>query len=98
MRAEPILSKKKEPRILVVDDHPINTKLLQLKLEPQGMDVFIAYNGRECLNIVEETNPDLILLDVMMPEMDGIETCQRLKSNPKTEEIPVIFITAKASR
>ncbi len=98
MRAEPILSKKQEPRILVVDDHPINTKLLQLKLEPQGMDVFVACNGRECLDIVEETNPDLILLDVMMPEMDGIETCQRLKSNPKTEKIPVIFITAKASR
>jgi len=98
VRAEPILSKKQEPRILVVDDHPINTKLLQLKLEPQGMDVFVACNGRECLDIVEETNPDLILLDVMMPEMDGIETCQRLKSNPKTDKIPVIFITAKASR
>ena len=62
------------------------------------MYVFVACNGCECLDIVEETNPDLILLDVMMPEMDGIETCQRLKSNPKTEKIPVIFITAKASR
>ena len=62
------------------------------------MDVYVAYNGRECLSSVEETKPDLILLDIMMPEMDGIETCQRLKSNPNTETIPIIFITAKASK
>ncbi len=62
------------------------------------MEVLVAYNGRECLNIVEQTTPDLILLDVMMPEMDGIETCQHLKANPQTETIPVIFITAKASK
>ena len=62
------------------------------------MDVYVAYNGRECLNIVAETKPDLILLDIMMPEMDGIETCERLKSNPQTETIPIIFITAKASK
>ncbi len=62
------------------------------------MDVYVAYNGRECLNIVAETPPDLILLDIMMPEMDGIETCQHLKANPETETIPIIFITAKASK
>lgn len=62
------------------------------------MEVFVAYNGRECLNIVSHTKPDLILLDIMMPEMDGIETCQHLKANPETETIPVIFITAKASK
>lgn len=62
------------------------------------MEVMVAYNGRECLSAVEQTIPDLILLDVMMPEMDGIETCQHLKSNPKTETIPVVFITAKASK
>jgi len=92
------LSKKQQPKILVVDDQPINIKLLQRKLERQDMDVYVAYNGRECLKIVEETKPDLILLDIMMPEMDGIETCQRLKSNPVTETIPIIFITAKASK
>jgi CheY-like chemotaxis protein len=92
------VSKKQQPRILVVDDQPINIKLLQRKLERQGMDVYVAYNGRECLSIVEEAKPDLILLDIMMPEMDGIETCQRLKSNPVTETIPIIFITAKASK
>ena len=62
------------------------------------MDVSVAYNGRECLDIVEEANPDLILLDIMMPEMDGIEVCQRLKSNPATKTIPIIFVTAKASK
>ena len=92
------MSKKPKPKILVVDDQPINIKLLQRKLERQGMDIFVAYNGRECLKTVEETKPDLILLDIMMPEMDGIETCQRLKSNPVTETIPIIFITAKASK
>lgn len=92
------MSKKQQPKILVVDDQPINIKLLQRKLERQGMDVYVAYNGRECLSTVEATRPDLILLDIMMPEMDGIETCQRLKSNPATETIPIIFITAKASK
>ena len=62
------------------------------------MHVSVAYNGRECLDIVEEANPDLILLDIMMPEMDGIEVCQRLKSNPATKTIPIIFVTAKASK
>ncbi|MFP4360665.1 MAG: response regulator, partial [Alphaproteobacteria bacterium] len=59
------MSKKHKPTILVVDDQPINIKLLQRKLERQGMDVLVAYNGRECLDIVAETTPDLILLDVM---------------------------------
>lgn len=89
---------KPHPKILVVDDQPINIKLLQRKLERQGMDVLVAYNGQECLDLVKNEMPDLILLDIMMPEMDGIETCQRLKSNPLTESIPIIFITAKASK
>lgn len=85
-------------KILVVDDQPINIKLLQRKLERQGMEVQVAYNGRECLEVVNADPPDLILLDVMMPEVDGIETCAHLKSNPKTETIPVLFITAKTSK
>ncbi len=92
------LSTKHKPKILVVDDQPINIKLLQRKLERQGMDVAVAYSGRECLDIVGETKPELILLDIMMPEIDGIETCQQLKANPETESIPIIFITAKASK
>lgn len=84
--------------ILVVDDQPINIKLLQRKLEREGYEVLTAFNGQECLNIVAERKPDLILLDVMMPEMDGIETCEKLKENEDTETIPVIFITAKSSK
>ena len=92
------MSSKHKPKILVVDDQPINIKLLQRKLERQDMDVAVAYSGRECLDIVEEVKPELILLDIMMPEIDGIETCQQLKANPETETIPIIFITAKASK
>lgn len=92
------MSNKRKPKILVVDDQPINIKLLQRKLERQGMDISVAYSGRECLDIVHKVNPDLILLDVMMPDLDGIETCQKLKSDPETEAIPIIFITAKASK
>ncbi len=62
------------------------------------MEILVAYNGRECLNIVKKDLPDLILLDIMMPEMDGIETCQHLKANAATEAIPIIFITAKTSK
>jgi DNA-binding response OmpR family regulator len=92
------LSIKNQPKILVVDDQPINVKLLQRKLERQGMEITVAFNGKECIAKVHESQPDLILLDVMMPEMDGIETCHRLKANPITEHIPIIFITAKTSR
>lgn len=87
-----------KPKILVVDDQPINIKLLQRKFERQDMIVLVAYNGHECLNIVNKELPDIILLDVMMPEMDGIELCQKLKANSATETIPIIFITANASK
>ncbi len=85
-------------QILVVDDQPINLKLLQRKLEREGYEVVTAMTGLECLEAIEQARPDLILLDVMMPEMDGIETCQRLKADTKTSDIPVIFITAKSSK
>ena len=62
------------------------------------MDVSVAYSGRECLDMVKEVEPELILLDIMMPEIDGIETCHQLKADPETETIPIIFITAKASK
>src|SRR5688572_25867358 len=86
------------PNILVVDDQPINVQLLKRKLEREGIRVTTAYNGLEALNAVKQDKPDLILLDVMMPDMDGIEVCQRLQTNEETRSIPVIFITARTSK
>jgi CheY-like chemotaxis protein len=86
------------PKILVVDDQPINVQLLKRKLEREGMVVVTSYSGREALDLVKSDRPDLILLDVMMPEMDGIEVCQRLQASPETKAIPVIFITARTSK
>ncbi|MBA4138448.1 MAG: hybrid sensor histidine kinase/response regulator [Opitutus sp.] len=85
-------------KILVVDDQPINVQLLKRKLEREGMLVNTAFSGREALDLVAADRPDLILLDVMMPEMDGIEVCQRLQASPDTKMIPVIFITARTSK
>lgn len=87
-----------KPVILVVDDQPINAKLLEHKLTREGMEVHSVFSGQECLDYIGLTHPDLILLDVMMPEMDGIEVCRRLKANEKTRAIPVIFITARNTK
>jgi two-component system sensor histidine kinase/response regulator len=86
------------PSILVVDDQPINVQLLKRKLEREGIRVTAAYNGLEALDAVKKSQPDLILLDVMMPDMDGIEVCQRLQANEDTRGIPVIFITARTTK
>ena len=81
-------------RILVVDDIPTNLKLLEAKLTAEYYDVITADDGASALAIVERTPPDLILLDVMMPGMDGFEVCRRLKSNLQTRHIPVVMVTA----
>jgi len=86
------------PSILVVDDQPINVQLLKRKLEREGIRVTAAYNGLEALALVKNEKPDLILLDVMMPDMDGIEVCQRLQADEQTRSIPIIFITARSSK
>jgi two-component system sensor histidine kinase/response regulator len=86
------------PKILVVDDQPINVQLLKRKLEREGIKVTTATNGLEALSSVKWDRPDLILLDVMMPDMDGIEVCQRLQADEETKPIPVIFITGRTSK
>jgi two-component system sensor histidine kinase/response regulator len=86
------------PKILVVDDQPINVQLLKRKLEREGIKVTTATNGLEALSSVRWDRPDLILLDVMMPDMDGIEVCQRLQADETTKSIPVIFITARTTK
>ncbi len=86
------------PSILVVDDQPINVQLLKRKLEREGIRIIAAYNGSDALELVGREHPDLILLDVMMPDMDGIEVCQRVQANEDTRSIPIIFITARTSK
>jgi two-component system cell cycle response regulator len=81
-------------RILVVDDNPLNVKLLAAKLARDYYFVTSAENGVACLEKAETEHPDLILLDIMMPEMDGFEACERLKANPVTRHIPVVMVTA----
>jgi two-component system, sensor histidine kinase and response regulator len=86
------------PKILVVDDQPVNVQLLKRKLEREGIQVIAAYTGQDALNLVSVEKPDLILLDVMMPDMDGMDVCMRLQEKEDTRSIPVIFITARTSK
>ncbi|AWI09175.1 response regulator [Ereboglobus luteus] len=85
-------------KILVVDDQPVNVQLLKRKLEREGLQVATAHSGQEALDVVARARPSLILLDVMMPDMDGIEVCRRLQAAECTRAIPVIFVTARGAR
>jgi class 3 adenylate cyclase len=82
-------------RILVVDDTPANILALSATLKEKGYQISVATSGKQALEAVERVRPDLVLLDVMMPEMDGFETCRRLKASGATGDIPVIFLTAR---
>lgn len=84
----------KKPFILVVDDNRITTKLLRRYLEANGYEAVEAYDGVDCLEKVEERHPDAIVLDVMMPRLDGYETVKRLKAQENTKHIPVVIVTA----
>lgn len=87
---------KKKPLILIVDDIEANIQLLATMLSDSGFDIGVAYSGSEALDSVSAYKPDLILLDIMMPEMDGFEVAKILKANKLTQDIPIIFLTAKA--
>ncbi len=80
--------------MLIVDDIPINVKLLETRLVAEYFTVLTANSGAQALSICDNEEVDIILLDVMMPEMDGFEVCRRLKANPKTHHIPVVMVTA----
>jgi two-component system, sensor histidine kinase and response regulator len=88
----PVESKSK---ILIADDEADAVELLKKRLRFEGYETLEAYDGVECLRQASEGNPDLIILDVMMPEMDGYEVCRRLKASKKTAQIPVLMLTAK---
>ncbi len=85
----------KEPTILVVDDTEDNLDLLEFALKRKPVKMLRATNGKACLAIAQEHNPDLILLDIQMPEMDGFETLKQLRANRSTAKIPVVFLTAQ---
>jgi DNA-binding response OmpR family regulator len=82
-------------RILAVDDEPHILKLVSFSLQAGGLEVIEARDGVAALEIAEAEQPDLILMDVMMPVLDGYESCRRLKENPATKDIPVVMLTAK---
>jgi len=83
-------------KILAVDDERHIVRLVQVNLERAGYEVVTAFDGKDALEKVESENPDLVVLDVMMPYMDGFEVLQNLRKNPSTRELPVIMLTAKA--
>ena len=86
------------PRVLIVDDERRNVELLKVMLAPEGYTILTASNGPEALGLLEDQQPDLILLDVMMPGMDGYEVAGKIKANPATKNIPVIMLTALDDR
>jgi signal transduction histidine kinase len=85
-----------KPLVLIVDDNPKNLQVLGTLLRKTDCNLAAALSGKQALNTIEKVKPDLILLDVMMPEMDGHEVCRRIKSNKETSHIPVIFLSAKS--
>jgi two-component system phosphate regulon response regulator PhoB len=84
------------PTVLLVEDESAQREMLAYNLEAEGFDVITADNGEDGLILVDENDPDLIVLDWMMPQLSGIEVCRRLKSNSKTRQIPVIMLSARA--
>ena len=88
----------RSPNILIVDDEPRNCKLLAILLQPEGYRTSSASNGEEALNAIIDSAPDLILLDIMMPGMDGYQVARILKANPLTSNIPIIMVTARMER
>ncbi len=89
--------KEKTVSILIVDDQMNNLKILLHLLKQQQFEIHIAENGERALETLAHHHPDLILLDILMPGMDGFETCKRIKANTATADIPIIFMTALAS-
>lgn len=84
-------------RVLVVDDDRVIQQLLEVNLELEGYQVAgTASDGREAIKMAEDLKPDLILLDIMMPKMDGLEVCRHLKSDPKLAKIPIVLLSARA--
>lgn len=87
---------KKPTKILVVDDEQDILELIRHALNKEGFEVFVCANGQQAVEKTKKINPDLILMDVMMPIMDGMEACRQIKDAPETSNIPIIFLTARS--
>ena len=85
----------KKEKILIVDDEADILEIVGYNLKKEGFDVFTAENGKKAIEVAIEVNPDLIILDVMMPEMDGIEACEKLRKIPELSETVITFLTAR---
>jgi DNA-binding response OmpR family regulator len=90
-----LLGGVKTMKILLVDDDTGLTQLLQLVFESRGFGVTLAYNGEEALEILEKELPEVILLDLMMPDVNGVEVCRQVRANPRMSHIPIIVLTAR---
>ena len=86
--------KLQKMKVLAVDDNRTNLHILQVFLKKLGHEVILAENGQQAIERFESDNPDLILLDIMMPKMSGYEVCERLKQNPASKNIPILMVTA----
>ena len=87
-------SKSPASKILIADDNVQNCELIDAYLADEGYELTVAYDGQQAMKRVEEFQPDLVLLDIMMPKLSGYEVCQWMKSNPLTKDIPVLMVTA----
>ena len=87
----------KKGTILVIDDEKDLIELLSYNLGKEGYDVIVAHDGQSGLDVVKKHRPDLVVLDIMMPGLDGLQVCQRLRADPRTGRIPIIMLTAKAT-
>ena len=84
------------PRILVIDDHPINTDMVRFVLEPAGMQVDVASGAAQGLERIKQARPDLVLMDVQMPEVDGLTLTRQLRADPATQDLVIVAFTAFA--
>src|SRR3712207_1978831 len=94
-RQVPVREISATPTILVAEDEPVNRTLIQRRLEREGYNVLTAKNGNEAVEMTRAALPDLVLLDVMMPEMDGMDACRLIKDDEATRDIPIIFLSAR---
>lgn len=92
-----MLETERKPRILIVEDHPIIAELVETRLRIEGMDPIKCPGGREALALIGTEPLDAVILDIMMPEVDGYQVLREIRAHPATRELPVIFLTAKST-